>query len=82
MTVGAGGSCGIGWTDSNGVTLDHLTVSSNPSHGTAKLQDKGHVVYTAAPGYTGSDSFSVSIEEHYRDGRSATAGSHVTVTIK
>jgi Big-like domain-containing protein len=82
LTVGAGGACGIGWTDSNGVTLDHLTVTSNPSHGTIKQQDKGHVVYTAAPGYTGPDSFSVSIQEHYQDGRSAKAGSNVSVTVK
>ena len=82
MTVGAGGSCGIGWTDSNGVTLDHLSVKKNPSHGTVQLQGKGSLTYTAASGYTGPDSFSVSIEEHYRDGRSATAGSNVSVTVK
>jgi hypothetical protein len=81
MTV-SGGPCGIGWVDSNGVTLDQLSIKQNPSHGSIQLKGKGSLTYTPAPGYKGSDSFSVSIQEHYRDGRRATAGSNVSVTIK
>jgi hypothetical protein len=85
ITVSGGKPCGVGWHDTpggpGGVTvLDSMTVSSQPSHGSAASQ--GHsVIFTPAPGYKGPDSFTLSMKEH-NGGRSATLTVKVSVTIQ
>ena len=85
ITVSGGKPCGVGWHDTpggpGGVTvLDSMTVTSQPSHGSAASQ--GHsVIYTPAPGYKGQDAFTLSMQEH-NGGRSATLRVKVSVTIQ
>ncbi|WP_157751958.1 beta strand repeat-containing protein [Actinoplanes derwentensis] len=61
--------------DSNGDTLT-ITIDTPPGHGTAQVVN-GKVVYQAANGYHGTDTFHYTIS----DGKGGTAGATVTVTV-
>ena len=58
---------------------DNLTIQavSTPSHGNASIEN-GKVEYTPASGFSGTDSFTYTIN----DGNGATASATVTVTVK
>jgi hypothetical protein len=86
IMVSGGQPCGVGWHDTpggpGGVTvLDSMSVSSPPSHGTLRPQDQHVIIFTPASGYKGSDSFTLSMQEH-NGGRRATLSVRVSVTIQ
>jgi FecR-like protein/Big-like domain-containing protein len=81
MTVSGGKSCSIGWHDTGATILDSMSVSSPPSHGSLSPQDQHVIIFTPAPGYTGQDSFTLSMREH-NGARRATMSVKVSVTIK
>ena len=81
MTVSGGKSCSIGWHDTGATILDSMSVSSPPSHGSLLPQDQHVIIFTPVPGYTGQDSFTLSMREH-NGARRATMSVKVTVTIK
>lgn len=62
-------------SDPNGDAL-LITIDGQPLHGTVAVQN-GQIVYTPAPGYTGTDSFTYIIS----DGKGGTATATVTVTV-
>jgi hypothetical protein len=81
MTVSGGKPCSIGWHDTGATILDSMSVSSPPSHGSLSPQDQHVIIFTSAPGYTGQDSFTLSMREH-NGARRATMSVRVSVTIK
>jgi hypothetical protein len=81
MTVSGGKSCSIGWHDTGATILDSMSVSSPPPHGSLSPQDQHVIIFTPAPGYTGQDSFTLSMREH-NGARRATMNVKVSVTIK
>jgi uncharacterized membrane protein YgcG len=81
IMVSGGKPCGIGWHDTGATILDNMSVTSQPSHGTLKPQDQHVIIFTPAPGYKGSDSFTLSMKEH-NGGRSATLTVKVSLTIQ
>jgi hypothetical protein len=52
-----------------------------PSHGSLSPQDQHVIIFTPAPGYTGQDSFTLSMREH-NGARRATMSVKVSVTIR
>jgi hypothetical protein len=80
MTVSGGKSCSIGWHDTGATVLDSMSVSSPPSHGSLSPQDQHVIIFTPAPGYTGQDSFTLSMREH-NGARRAIMSVKVSVTI-
>jgi hypothetical protein len=81
MTVSGGKPCSIGWHDTGATILDSMSVSSPPSHGSLSPQDQHVIIFTPAPGYTGQDSFTLSMREH-NGARRATMSVKVSVTIR
>jgi hypothetical protein len=81
MTVSGGMSCSIGWHDTGATILDSMSVTSPPAHGHLSQQDRHVIIFTAAPGYKGQDSFTLSMREH-NGARRATMSVKVSVTIQ
>jgi Bacterial Ig domain len=79
MTADSGKPCTIRFT-SAGPTYSTV-ISQQPSHGTLRVGDIGHVIYASRAGYVGSDAFT-----YVRSGRGARGGHsvrtvHVAVTV-
>ncbi len=64
-------------SDADGDTIKILSIDNLPKHGKAKIED-GKIEYQAEGNYTGSDSFSYTIQ----DSDGATASAKVALTIK
>ena len=63
--------------DSDGDTLSYVK-ASNPTHGTVTVEADGDWTYTPNNGYSGTDSFTVTVS----DGREGTATSTISITVK
>lgn len=81
ITVTGGKPCSVGWHDTGATVLDSMSVTSQPSHGSLTPRDQHQIIFTPAPGYKGTDSFMLSMQEHNR-GRRATLQVKVNVTIR
>src|SRR5262249_49944429 len=66
-------------TDADGDSLDVGAIVTTPAHGTAQLLSQvGHVGYTPAPGFVGTDSFTYRSTDGFDASNVATIVVHVT----
>ena len=70
LTADSGKPCTIRFT-SGGPTFSTV-ISQQPSHGTVRVGEIGHVIYTSRAGYVGSDAFT-----YVRSGRGTRGGPSV-----
>jgi hypothetical protein len=79
MTLSHNAACAI-WANAASISVNDVTITTAPQHGTLALRGRTGVTYRPARGFTGSDSFAFMLQSTSGPGSAAlTARVHATV---